>query len=706
MAAQRRTHRKRISALRLSSDTTSTLPEYIGWRDVVPPPEYEADEDTDDNDGDSEQPYVPPTPMSPRLHARRTTHRRKTSSPLPQDAFLDSLLERSVHALELSNALLQSSMTPTSSAFREPSPTAPVAMPPPREPWVADLAAIERDVDELLVSSSLPSTVSTPPHRRPRRRPSLDPTSSSSYFSSQSYSSSGGGLRIAPAPRARLVSPAPRALTQFVGSSSSGADDASIALPSTLGLRAPPSDWRGVGLPAGPALSARAPEPSTPAYTMLSAFVHPGPASPPPHGRMSRSSSRGRARTPTPPVAGVVEGLGRGRTGTPPVPVRPMTPPVEQPSPTPSPPSLSPQPHARETTPRPPTSTPRLTAHPSGSFTAHPNGSASRLTSHPNGMTAHPNGSTFTSHPNASTISHTLPASASHSPQSSEAGDAEGGECRAKAARSALRMILDKAPPPPKPRRPQFQPYTPPPAAHTAASTATASVSRLFAKNGGGRHSVSTAPPVGRGIMKVGGSAGHSPHPSMSANANAEASGSGAGTGAGGSGSGSGGGGKEEGTARTPTTPSYGQSAFWARATGSRGTSGASTPKRISFAELPESWASSRPAGAGSAASRAKSRSKAKSKARKGKGKAGDGRGGEGKGGGGGGGEEGEGGWLAWLVGVSSGSSLSASNSYGGGMGGGMEERERERERRGSGVWGGGMGAFGGGWGDGEGGGG
>ncbi|KAJ7102684.1 hypothetical protein C8R43DRAFT_1141160 [Mycena crocata] len=156
-ASPRRTHCKCTSALRLSSDTTTTLPEYIGWRDVVPPPEYEADEDTD---SEPPAPYIPPTPQS-------------------QDVFLDSLLERSVHALELSNALLQSSMTtPGSSAFREPSPTSAVAVPPAREAWADDLDAISRDVDDL-VSSSLPSTVSASPrqHRRPRRRPSLDPDS-------------------------------------------------------------------------------------------------------------------------------------------------------------------------------------------------------------------------------------------------------------------------------------------------------------------------------------------------------------------------------------------------------------------------------------------------------------------------------------------------------------------------------------------------
>ncbi|KAJ7869650.1 hypothetical protein B0H13DRAFT_1051597 [Mycena leptocephala] len=205
-SSPRRSHRKRISALRLSSDT---LPEYIGWRDVVPPPEYEAEDAADaDEDTDSEPlplPYIPPTPVSPRLaHRRNVSHRRRPSSPLvvqpsQQDVFLDSLLERSVHALELSNALLQSSMAPVSrpsSAFRAESPLTistsvalPVRMPPPRDTpaWADDLAAIARDVDELLVSS-LPASVSPVATRRNPRRPSLDPILSIAESSPSAYS--------------------------------------------------------------------------------------------------------------------------------------------------------------------------------------------------------------------------------------------------------------------------------------------------------------------------------------------------------------------------------------------------------------------------------------------------------------------------------------------------------------------------------------
>ncbi|KAJ3813885.1 hypothetical protein F5876DRAFT_73432 [Lentinula aff. lateritia] len=155
-----RHHRKRISALRLSSDTTSTLPEYIPTNPNIPsvahwqtvpeateiddaPPGYssdsaqEADEDTDLSDEDRRRQIqrsvlatvginsAPATATtftsSPSLRASRPklSHRRKRSNPTlsldpiqsNSDLYLDSLLERSVHALEMSNVLLQSSMS-------------------------------------------------------------------------------------------------------------------------------------------------------------------------------------------------------------------------------------------------------------------------------------------------------------------------------------------------------------------------------------------------------------------------------------------------------------------------------------------------------------------------------------------------------------------------------------------------------------------
>lgn len=179
------THRKKISALRLSSDTTNTmttLPEYIAspsreynrfMKDTrtidarsdpgsrSPPPDYpdsaeEADEDTDsgsetgfpssraysNTQGFGFTPFQAQsarqfnshhhsqslgqqlhTQPRPQLQQHRRHHsfrpRSKPSSPLPSsqafnmpappdsvDPYLDSLLERSVQALEMSNALL------------------------------------------------------------------------------------------------------------------------------------------------------------------------------------------------------------------------------------------------------------------------------------------------------------------------------------------------------------------------------------------------------------------------------------------------------------------------------------------------------------------------------------------------------------------------------------------------------------------------
>jgi hypothetical protein len=125
-----RGHRKRLS--RLSSDTTNTtptLPEYssAGWKraedplhdqDFDKPPDYpdsaeEADADTDSFDSEHDV-YVPlhpssSLPSSPRRSSSRFRRRRKTNP--TNDAVLDSLLERSVHALEMSNVLLQSTMS-------------------------------------------------------------------------------------------------------------------------------------------------------------------------------------------------------------------------------------------------------------------------------------------------------------------------------------------------------------------------------------------------------------------------------------------------------------------------------------------------------------------------------------------------------------------------------------------------------------------
>ncbi|KAJ7616881.1 hypothetical protein B0H17DRAFT_653902 [Mycena rosella] len=197
--------------------------------------------------------------------------------------------------------------TPTSSAFREPSHTAPVFMPPPREPWADDLAAISRDIDELLVSSSLPSTVpvSTSPHRRPRRRPSLDPMSS---YSSASYSSA-SAAQVASELRPNLAPASSPPLPAPLLNSSTRVEQTARASHYPQLSACVPLQATGAASPRPRPLRAPA-QPSTPAYTMLSSFVHPPQlASPPPPKRMSpargRSSSRGRSprRAMTPPVS-------------------------------------------------------------------------------------------------------------------------------------------------------------------------------------------------------------------------------------------------------------------------------------------------------------------------------------------------------------------------------------------------------------------
>ncbi|KAJ4001869.1 hypothetical protein F5050DRAFT_1802944 [Lentinula boryana] len=226
-----RHHRKRISALRLSSDTTSTLPEYIPsnphtasvtpWRTAAEateiddaPPGYssdsaqEADEDTDLSDEDRRRQLQRPVFVTVGIksapatettftsssslrsrHKREPYHRRKVSNPTlsldpirsNSDLYLDSLLERSVHALEMSNALLQSSIsTKTSlngilnhetdddepSMASSPAPTSRPGINSlersalglssrimgsrnAHETWVEDLEQIAKDVDQL-----------------------------------------------------------------------------------------------------------------------------------------------------------------------------------------------------------------------------------------------------------------------------------------------------------------------------------------------------------------------------------------------------------------------------------------------------------------------------------------------------------------------------------------------------------------------------
>ncbi|KAH9482333.1 hypothetical protein JR316_0004431 [Psilocybe cubensis] len=659
----RKTHRKRASTSKLSSDTTSTLPEYFsvptrgaaattGWQpnsghsqqilyptqrhlhsfsgsrlgvgvgeeEEDKPPDYpdsaeEADEDTDTDVNAANIVYVPvaspsqrPQAVSPRRNKRfLPSHKRRQSvSSFQQfqqqqqqelessDPYLDSLLERSVHALEMSNTLLQSSISTKSSLstilgadtsgdgalearalglshrIRETWDA--------RAAWADDLEEISRNVEGLFIEENN----SSPSSRRYTSRSNIDSStamrkggvscslpSGGGYMSSmrrrpsldlrlQSDSAAAPRLHYTLQSRSNLVSPPPRALTQYVASTE---DTESIFLPSTIGLRSSPSvhptpdsSWKPLSdvasssttsLLSTQSFSSLAPskladkplEPSTPAYNMLSSFVFrptpPGSATPSFVSRRRDSSI----------ASGSTERERRSRRSSKsPVsqnrgtvsPIRQLTPPVEE---------------------------------------------ASSSSSSSDGFLA-------------------------------------------KRTVQSLRKILDDQPPPPPPvsnklKSPAFMPRTPAPAAEAETSTATASISRLFTK---GKHSSSTrsASPPRQSAMKQRHrgavaspngdanpsasalpSAVHTPSLSLSvstSNTHTAATPSPLPSPSPMSASGS-------GVVQTLSIPDLVSKVLKARSgLGSRGSitdadsSGQSTPsKRISFAELPESYASTRP---------------------------------------------------------------------------------------------------------------
>ncbi|KAI0652880.1 hypothetical protein C8Q70DRAFT_691481 [Cubamyces menziesii] len=352
----RRGHRKRLSALRLSSDSTvTTLPVYTSPpRHRLPdlpdipaeqPPAYsdsaeEADEDTDESDSDNlfVVPSPPPSlPVSPRPSAATRRSRTSASSSSfssssrghrrnhslanlnANDPYLDSLLARSVHALEMSNALLQSSMSTQTSLSAVLADDADADRSLERraqaltsrirsnrdlhDSWLQDLDSISRGVEGLVrgedddadglndreeahsrllpsdaISQSLPTGgLSERIQRRQGRRASQD--------FRQASSSSGASLQLSTHDRSAFVAPAPRAITMYVDSSE--AADA-IALPSTLGIRPtsrpPPTPLPsqspfpagGASEPEPPPQTTAAEEPSrSRVVDMLASFVMP-----------------------------------------------------------------------------------------------------------------------------------------------------------------------------------------------------------------------------------------------------------------------------------------------------------------------------------------------------------------------------------------------------------------------------------------------
>ncbi|KAF9478388.1 hypothetical protein BDN70DRAFT_906753 [Pholiota conissans] len=474
--SRRTHHRRRSSALRISADAMASLPEYVPAAHHDPldqPPDYpdsaeEADEDTDTEANTlfyvphlppPASPLVRPQTASPRrqkrflpTHKRRPSYQPATEPEPPPDPYLDALLARSVHALEMSNTLLQSSMSTQSSlstllAADSPSDTALEArarglstrLRDGRAAWADDLEAITRDVEGLFgeerVSASLPvdSSLSL---RGPRRRPSLDLRESPVSAASPNWpSETTSRLVLSPQNRANLIAPPPRAITQYVGSTPAEA----IQLPSTLGLRSSPSvhptpntenrsfyalasssttSLLSTTASLPPQLTDRAPEPTTPAYNMLASFVARPPASSSgsntPSTSFTQSFMRRRGSAGTTASTSTERGAKRRSSSSP------------------SPASST---HRRSRSQTPRAAPPR------------------ELT-----------------------------------PPVEESSSSDS--CVARRTVQTLRKILDEQPPPPPKRliaqdmrAPVFMPRTPAPVADAGTSTATASVSKLYTKN-------------------------------------------------------------------------------------------------------------------------------------------------------------------------------------------------------------------------------
>ncbi|KAG1752515.1 uncharacterized protein EDB91DRAFT_521321 [Suillus paluster] len=607
--SSRRTHKKRSSLSRLSSDTVQTLPEYsapLNWskpfgnsagNESDRPPDYPDSEEADADTEDQAVTYVPQ-----RFHLnsfQRTSYtRRRKRQPFPvqaADPFLDALLERSVHALEMSNALMQTSISTQSSLSALLSPE----VGPDRSlevrarnlstrirlnsdvhgTWMTHLEEISKGVDGLFdeeggdisavkpddaaISQSLPT--SNIRDLRHRRKPSLLELNGSSSSSSQ--------LQFSHLKRDVLVAPAPRALTQYIEST---ADPSMILLPSTLGLRASGSshsaDWQDHTFTSQqelqssqslPLLSGQPQVVPTPAYNFLSNIVKRSEsATPPPsttsspHAFVSRRGSTSTCSTDRGSKLSMSPSSVRRKQASPDRSRKPES-----------------ATRSRSTTPRRPSPPPRIMTPPIEELSAG----------------------------------------------SSDSSDQPTGYRAVK----SLRKILDEQASsisvnslrkePKKTRSPTFMPVTPAPAPIASTSTATASISRLFTK---GRHSSSTRPPSPptHSSLKVR-SVPPTPRSSPSTGSLSEMFGNGV-----------------------------------AKVLGSDPPSGVSTPKRISFAELPESYAGTRPG-----PSKLSEKRKNKSRKRKGKDK-----------------EEGETrGWLEALFNV------------GPARSGRMEERMEERMARG-----------------------
>ena len=237
--------------------------------------------------------------------------RRYLSHHQLSDLYLDSPLEKSVHALETSNTLLQSSISTQTRL------SAVLALDSPmnftledcvhnlssritdyggvQASWADDFQEVSNNVEGLSrEDTSHGRRNSVHPIRREHIRREHGPSSSLDIRQASVDIAVKNHFHYSPHSRAHLIAP-PQILTQYVTSSQ---DSGSILLPSTHSSPSSlyhTSDWKPLperisssstnllsisSLP--PKLTDRPLEHSTPAYTMLSSFVYRAPSSPGP----------------------------------------------------------------------------------------------------------------------------------------------------------------------------------------------------------------------------------------------------------------------------------------------------------------------------------------------------------------------------------------------------------------------------------------
>ncbi|KAH8118422.1 hypothetical protein DFH11DRAFT_1567303 [Phellopilus nigrolimitatus] len=325
-------HRKRLSVSRGSSDTTASLPPYkpslLSVEPFEQPPDYPDSAEEADEESDVQSILLSP-PISPRrrrfFRSGSVSQSRNYVNPASQsDTFLDKILERSVAALELSNSLLQTSMSTNSSVSNvlasDPAASDRMLDTQARvltnrirdnhgvhERWMDDLDDLSRDVKALYDDDEPgPSQLSTgtPDISVSRSLPSSglhrkQPVSSPNLQRRRSSITDSGRLRLSPSEQHRLQALPPRALTQYVsvGADFESTSDASpIFLPSTLGLRAAAhlSDFN-LSSPSPSTSTLSPPSPSFGPSAYSSLARHASSPSPSKSPRTSRSSSR----TPT-----------------------------------------------------------------------------------------------------------------------------------------------------------------------------------------------------------------------------------------------------------------------------------------------------------------------------------------------------------------------------------------------------------------------